>query len=213
MPPKMTSTAYGQGVKNALVCGIGFLAVWLVAGGAVWQMTGRSLAASFGLGFALLWGLVFAWFVAAWLYGRQAGGRVLLDCGPTPSRKLFLVNAGLALILGLKYGLDGGSAAKMFGPAALVLFGVSYSVYSLIMAGGRLQVRENGLWQYCGLLRWGKVKSYHWADDGTLLLQSRGPSSFLRGAFPVPPEHKDVFDQLLRKHCAAHPSATKPTDV
>jgi hypothetical protein len=95
------------------------------------------------------------------------------------------------------------SAPNVFGIAGPV-FWVSFGVFWLIMAGGRLQVRENGVWQFCGLLRWDKIKSYHWADDCTLLVRARGPVAFLRrGALPVPPEYKDAFDQLLQKHCAA----------
>jgi hypothetical protein len=83
---------------------------------------------------------------------------------------------------------------------------MSFSVYWLIMAGGRLQARENGVWQYWGLLPWSKIESYHWANDCTLLVKARGPLSFLgRGALPVPPEYKDAFDQLLQKHFADRP--------
>ena len=82
MPPQMTSTAYGQGAKNALACGAGFLVIWLLTGGAIWQATGKPIFESFGLGFGLLWGFVFVWFVATWLYGRQSVGRRLHLVGP-----------------------------------------------------------------------------------------------------------------------------------
>jgi hypothetical protein len=173
--------------------------VWFLIGEAIWQATGKPISESFGIAFALLWGFVFVWFLATWLLGRQASGQTLLDCGPHPCKKLCLFEAVLFLILGLAGGL------KVFGVAGPV-FGVSFSVYWLFMAGGRLQVRENGVWTYAGLLRWDKIKSYHWAEDCTLLIRARSPFSFLfRGALPVPPEYKDAFNELLQKHCAVSP--------
>lgn len=204
MPPQMTSTAYRQGVKNALACGAGLLVMWLLIVGTIWQTTGNSTSESFGIAFALLSGLVLVWFLAALLHDRQAGGQTRLDCGPHPSKKLFLLNAMIFPILGLIIGgLSVGSSSKVFG-IAVAVFGVSSGVYWLIMAGGRLQLRENGVWHYWGLLRWGKIESYHWTDDCTLLVRARGPISLLsRGALPVPPEYKDAFDQLLQTLCAA----------
>jgi hypothetical protein len=172
--------------------------MWLLIGGAIWQVTGKPISESFGIAFALLWGFVFVWFLATWLLSRQAGGQIVLDCGPHPCKKLCLLEAVLFPILGLIGGL---TALGIVGP---VVFGVSFSVFWLSMAGGRLQVRENGVWQYASLLRWHKIESYHWAEDCTLLITARGPLSFLfRGALPVPPEYKDAFDQLLQQHCAA----------
>ncbi len=204
MPPQMTSTAYRQGAKNALVCGAGVLVMWLLIGGAIWQTTGKPISESFGIAFALLLGFSSVWFLAAWFHGRQAGGQTLLDCGPHRSKKVFLLFAMFSLLM---LGLTGLraviSASNVFGIAGPVLW-VSFGVCWLIMAGGRLQVRENGIWQFWCLLRWGKIKSYHWADDRALLVRARGPVSFLFwGALPVPPEYKDAFDQLLQKHCAA----------
>ena len=149
-------------------------------------------------------------FLGAWMYGRAGGGRILLDCGPHPTRKLFLFNAVLFLVLGITGGFAGNSVSKAFGIAGPA-FGVSFGVYWLIIATGRLQVRENGIWAYWGLLRWKKIASYRWADDGTLMMKTRGGLSFLRrGALPVPSEHTQAFDDLLAKHCPA--KATDETD-
>jgi hypothetical protein len=199
MPSRMTATAYWQGVKNALVCGAGILVTWLLIVGAVSLATGTPFRSSYGIAFAVLWGFVFLWFLAAWLYGRQAAGQTVLDCGPHPCRKLFLLNAVLFLVLGPCGGFTVGSASSVW----CAVFGVSFGVYWLIMAGGRLQVRENGIWQYWGLLRWPKIESYRWANDCTWLVRTKGFSFLWRGALPVPPEYKDAFDQLLQKHCVA----------
>jgi hypothetical protein len=182
--------------------------VWPLAGGIVWRATGITIGESFGIAFALLFGFVFVWYLAAWLYGRQTAGQVLLDCGPHPFRRLFLLNAVPALVVGL---IAGGSVigsvsevswVKVFWIAILVLM-VSSGVNGFIMAGGRLQVRENGIWQYWGLLRWSKIESYQWANDGTWLVKVKGFAVLRRGALLVPPEYKDAFDQLLQKHCTA----------
>lgn len=196
MPSQMTSTAYRQSVKNALAGFAGLLVMWLLIGGTIWQATGTSFSESFGIAFVLLLGSAFVWFLAAWLHGRQAGGHSLLDCGPHPYRKSFLLSAVIFPLIFLIDGVADGSSAKVFE----IAFPVLVALYCLIKAGGRLQVRENGVWQYWGLLRWGKIESYHWADDGTWLVKVRGFSFLRRGALPVPPEYKGAFDQLLQKH-------------
>lgn len=67
-PARMTATAYGQGLKNALVCGTGLLIVWLLGGVAIRFGTGKPVRESFGIAFAPIWAVVFLWFFGAWLY-------------------------------------------------------------------------------------------------------------------------------------------------
>ncbi|HVC92842.1 MAG TPA: hypothetical protein VND64_04080 [Pirellulales bacterium] len=81
------------------------------------------------------------------------------------------------------------------------VFGITFAVYWLIMATGRLQIRENGIWQYWSLLKWGKIGSFHWASDSTLLMRAKGPLSWFQGALPVPPEHKQAVEEFLAKRC------------
>jgi hypothetical protein len=216
MPAQMTPTAWGQGVKNALVCGIAMLVVWCIITAAVVLIFKQPIFRSFGVSGAALCGLALLVFLGAWLYGRSAGGRVLLDCGPHPTRNLFLLNAVLFLILGLMNGLefilrliDAGEAtsvSSLFGVGWPVIL-ISFVPYWLIMASGRLQVRESGIWQYWSLLRWGKIGSYHWANDATLLVRGKGFFSWFQGALPVPPEHKQAVEELLAQHCPAQATA------
>jgi len=77
----------------------------------------------------------------------------------------------------------------------------------LIIATGRLQVLEKGIWQYWRLLRWGKIGSYRWANDSTLVVEAKGPLSLLQGPLPFPPEHKQAVDELLTEHCPAQATA------
>jgi hypothetical protein len=210
MPPQMTSTAWGQGAKNALIVCIAMLVVWCVIAAAVVLIFKQPIFRSFGLSGAALCALALLIFLASWHYGRGLGGRILLDCGPHPVWWLFLLNAGLFALMGLMNGLD--SILKWIdGPDVTWetgLFGIGWPVimiafvpYWLIMAGGRLQVRENGIWQYWGLLRWSKIRWYRWANDATLLIRPTGFFSWFQGALPVPFEHRQAVDELLAKHC------------
>jgi hypothetical protein len=200
MPAQMTATAWRQGFKNASVVLIAVMAIWAVLFAIVIRVTGLSLRDSAGVAFAVFAGATLILFLATWLRSRSQAGPVLLDCGPHPSRALFYVNAVLFPIMGTMIGL------AQFGhwPAAAIaapLLGLGFSAYWIIMARGRLQVRENGLWQYWGLLRWNRIASYRWADDSTLLIRSTGPLSMLQGALPVPPEYQERVNELLERHC------------
>ncbi len=201
MPARMTPTAWGRGATNALICGLICLVCWLLVAVLISSVFHRSLSDSSWLAFAILWGLIFLLFLGTWLFGLNAGGRVLLDCGPHPTRVLFLFNAALWLVMGLTGVMTFGSlfgSLRLFSP----MCGASFAVYFLIMATGRLQIREGGLWQYWGLLRWDKIESLQWSGDFTLLVKgkTRFPL-FGRGALPVPPEQKQAVEELLQKHC------------
>ena len=198
MPAPLTSTARRQGWKNVLICGIGFLVLWLAVTAALSLLPGRKILGSMMLSYALLWGVTFLAFLGTWLYGLSMRGRVLLDCGPLAHRRTHLMIAVLSLLTAL----GGGLAATPASPRLLVVgavFAVSVAVISFITATGRLQVRENGLWVYCTLRRWSKIAHYRWAPDSTLMLTATLPF-WPRGAVPVPPEHREHFDALLTQH-------------
>ena len=201
MPARMTTTALGRGATNALIYGLIFLASWLLIAKLISFVSARPLAESFWLAWAVLWGPIFLLFLGTWLYGLSAGGRVLLDCGPHPTRFLFLINAALFLAMGFGGTFAGNSFSRSLAIASPVL-GVSFGIYWLIMASGRLQIRESGLWLYWGLLRWEKIESCRWSGDSTLMVKAKTRLPFLgRGALPVPPEDKQAIDELLQKLC------------
>jgi hypothetical protein len=200
----MTPTAWGQGAKNALICGIGVLSVWFVTAFAIQQIFGQSRSNSFGIAFVALWCLVYVWWLGAWLYGRAVRGKVLLDCGPHPTRWLFFVEGLFFVVLGVF------PATGMFSFLSIsetfeiggLIFCFSFAFYWFVMATGRLQIRENGIWAYWSLVRWDRIGRYRWSPDGTLILRSKGFFSFMQGALPVPREHENDVDDLLAEHRA-----------
>jgi hypothetical protein len=202
MPARMTATAYGQGVKNALACGAGLLSVCALGGLAIWLVTGMPFHESFGVAFGVILVLVFAWFFVAWLYGRNFGGEVLLDCGPHPMRKLFLLNAVIFLVIGVTSGLAASSPSQVFAVGGPV-FGITFALYWVVLATGRLQIRESGIWTYWALMRWEKIGSYYWGKDSTLFFKGKGwLASVFSGAIPVAPEQRETFEELLQRKCS-----------
>ena len=194
MPTQFTSTAQSQGRKNVLICAIGSLVLWLAITTAVSYLPGRTFVGSFDLSFALLGVAIFLLFIGTWLYGLSTRGAVLLDCGPHPQRRNFVAIAAISVMAALAVGSAATTSSSLL-IAASPFFGIASAVYWLIVATGRLQVHENGLWIYWDLVQWRKIRSYRWAPDATLMFQAR-----FRGAVPVPQAHRKSFDILLAKH-------------
>ena len=217
MPAQMTSTAWGQGAKNALIIGTAMLVVWGIITAAVVLIFAQPIFRTVGLSGAAIFVLSQLVFYATWFYGRSVAGPVLLDCGPHPTWWLFLLNAALFVMLNLMNSLD--TILKLIaGPEATwttILFSIGWPVlmislvpFWLVMASGRLQMRENGIWQYWGLLRWSKIDTYRFANDATLMIRAKGfLSSRIQGALPVPPGQKQAVEELLAKHCPAQATA------
>ena len=201
MPARMTLTAWNRGMKNASICMALLLSVFFLLTQATSLVSHRSLLESSVLTCAVLWVVTFSFFVGSWLKGRNSGGGVLLDCGPHPMSSLFRFY-GIGFTLGgLLAGIGAGFLPMPFnilGPA----FGITFGIYFLITATGRLEFREEGIWQYWGLLPWSKIEACRWSEDYTLLLQAKSRFALMgRGALPVPPEQKDAIAGVLKKHC------------
>jgi len=206
MTPRMTSTALKRGFTNALRCSLIVVGSWLLVGGAIAIATGRERVVSLSISFALLCGLTLLTFFLTWLLGRNAGGRVVVDCGPHPGRWLFLFEAGLFALMGAGGSLAMGESS-MAPRVASAVFGLVFAMYWLVLATSRLQVKEGGLWQYTGLLPWHKVESFSWSPDSTLQVTVKGRFALLRhGALPVPPEYRQDVEKALKERC---PSATE----
>lgn len=196
-----------RGQANALICGVAVVAVLglLVAG--IWAIFNRSFASSAIIAFGVFWIFIFTAFVASWLHGKATSGSLLLDCGPHPQKKLFLLQAAFFLLF-----FGGGGLARFLTKSdvagiANMLFGISVAIYWVMMSAGRVQVRENGIWQFWSLLKWNKIQSYEWQNDA-LLLQAKTRFPFLgKGAVQVPDEHKSSLDTFLIKHCTQQTDA------
>lgn len=195
---RMTTVAWGIGLKNALIVTAGLLASCGVLAAAIALVADRTFSASFGFAFDLFWIGSLVLFAFFWFRGRRIGGRVLLDCGPRPLWWLFFLNAATGILLAW----DGSSAGVPVSPGALKY--VSFSAFWVVMALGRLQFLENGIWAYNGLLRWSNVVAYAFTDDSTLVLRTRGFWSFLRSALQVPPEQRELVEKLLEHVPRAH---------
>ena len=189
----MAPTARHRGATNLLVC-IAILAIGsLLLGLLISSLFHRSLGESFRLASVFLTGLSMILSLVLWLLGLHAAGRVLLDCGPHPMRTLWLVDAAVSLALGL-WGWT------LFGP----IF-ISCAIFSTILASGRLQVRESGIWLYWGLARWGKIEFCRVTEDSTLVIKMKRHLPFLvRGAAPphLPAGQRESVIRLLQEHCS-----------
>ncbi len=210
MPAKMTSTAWERGFKNMLICGAGVLVSYAAIMAVIVLFFHKSAGDAYYIAAAVVCASAFLAFLAVWIYGRVAAGAVLLDCGPHPTRWLFLVQAVVFLFMGVNGWYSGKSAATGFGVSGPV-FLISFAAFWLIAATGRLQLRENGIWQYWSLLRWRRIDSCQWTEDSTLLVKARGLLALSRGALPVPPEQRQAIMELLAKHCPAPPTAETVT--
>lgn len=184
----LTRTAWRVGATNALICGVGLFAVWCGLVGGVALVSGRTLAASAGPAWTLLWVAILLQYGAFRFFERRMGGRILLDCGPGPVRGLGLLLAAFLFIQG---------CLTVFASREVPWWEFSAVAFYVSMALGRLQIKENGIWEYGGLLRWNRIVSYRWADDGTLVLRAKGYLTMPRGALPVPPQHKESINAFL----------------
>jgi hypothetical protein len=163
-------------------------------------VTGRSVLDAVSIAFVAFSGLVLVLFAGTWLVGLNIGGRVLLDCGPRPTRGLSLLCAALFMAGGAMIAFRAASKSGAFAVTA-PLFLNSFSIYYLIMASNSFQVREKGLWGYWGLVRWSEIASFRWADDSTLVLTGTRPLSFLRSVLPVPREYHQEVERLMLHYC------------
>jgi hypothetical protein len=137
MPAQMTATAWRRGATNALNWSFILLVSWLLVAKLISSVSHFSFTVSFWLAWAFLWGLTFLLFLGTWLHGLNSGGRILWDCGPHPTRLLFLINAADFLAMGFGGTLIARSFSRSLAIASPVL-GISFGVYWLIMASGRL---------------------------------------------------------------------------
>lgn len=202
MSARMSFSVWQQGFVGAAACVFGVAVFWLGASLLIPLVSDGSSAMTLAVGCALLWGALFLAFFIGWLHEWNASGNLLVDCGLHPAWGVFVLNAGVFLLVAL----SGCYTATAFSPIhglAGCLFGTSIAIYWIIMASGRLQLRETGLWAYWGLVPWTQIEHFYWESDRMLVLHVRSRVSRLhQGRIPVPADDRPVIDQLIRQCCS-----------
>lgn len=194
-------TAWRRGAINAALCMSGLIVVCIVVALGLSLFIHRDRRELLFMAFCFVAALTLVAFPVAWLRDVCTKGQIVFDCGPHPARLLFFFNCVIMAVLGVVACFSTTFLAPSYLRYGLA-FAFASSLFNLILAFGRLQVTENGIWQYWGLLRWREVASWHWAKDNTLLLTATGRFAFLRrGALPVPPQCRDAVDDLLSRYC------------
>lgn len=219
---RMTLTEYAVGTRNMLICAAFVLVSGFLVGVVVSLLSGQPLivplAIAFGVSFVLV--LTALWWQL--LGGRKTAGAILLDCGPNPYRKSFITDAAVVLILSLLLGCSALVQYRLGGrllaahpdcdfpvylrqAAAYTLVGALFfamtSVFWAIMASGRLQIRERGIWRYFSLLKWHSIRSYRWGRRSALVIKRKSVFPWgAEGVVRVPPELKDSVEALLKQH-------------
>lgn len=188
-----------------VICGL--VATWGLLSLAISLVSKQPLGYSFGIAFGIFCGVGCTGFVVRLKNDKSAAGPLLLDCGPHPKKNRLLFFAVFLLLFGAT-GVKG--FVDTFDIAAIVVMaiGVFGALLHLLMAFGRLQIREHGIWQYCELLTWNQLQSYDWegVNNCSLRLQVKtlaflGRGAVLLPAFPVPLEHKASIEESLQKYC------------
>jgi hypothetical protein len=197
---RMTGTAWNRGLINALICSLGIIVVLGLATAVSMFVFQQTFSFSLLISYVGLMVAILLAFTGGWFYGRTHRGPVLLDCGAHPTRWLFFLKAAFFLFLGWNSGSETFTENFNIYRTGVGVFFAAFSLYWLVMASGRLQICENGLWLYWGLMPWHKIGHYEWKND-TLLLRSKARFALLRkGAVPVSSVDQPSVEELLQKN-------------
>ncbi|MBL7647685.1 MAG: hypothetical protein JNK74_15985 [Candidatus Hydrogenedentes bacterium] len=200
MAARMTAEMWKIGARNALIAGLTILV--LLWGGTlvVSLLSDQSFMHTLGVVFDLFWIAVFTNFFISWLWGRSVYGTLVLDCGPGPSRALYIFNAAMFVVTGLIF-LEQSSGAPLG-----YRFSFSAALLYTIAGLSRVQIRENGIWQGATLMKWEKILAFEWNGQvqGAIKVQLRSKFSFTgRGVLLIPDEHKEACCRALEAHGVA----------
>ncbi|PCJ67098.1 MAG: hypothetical protein COA73_00325 [Candidatus Hydrogenedentota bacterium] len=163
----------------------------------------RSVSDSFKIVMGIFFIVCFFAFFLNRIITHTTSGTVLLDCGPNPNRMLFLLCSVVFGYFGFTDYYQNFVPEFMTFEFIDLIFAILFPALYLSLAFGRLQIREQGIWAYWGLLKWKNLKSFEWqgTDHCTLMVQSHGHFQFLRrGALPVPLEHKAKVEELINTY-------------
>lgn len=195
----MTKAATKRGRKNAAMGTLIILPIMVVVSFWISHQFDVSLSLAWGGLAGGLCAILLPFMVGTMVIGRVRAGRALLDCGPHPARKMFLMMTVLKFVGAVAVVVVSTNTIAILTSAFLVL----NAIYWLLMSTGRLLICETGVFAYSGLLRWERIQSYRWEGDtdATLMVQIKSRFAFLgRGALPVAIEQKEAVDALLQEH-------------
>jgi hypothetical protein len=198
----VTSAAWGQEKRDALIA-VGALLGFGILTLAISTVVGTPLFVTFLTVVGGFFIFMFGGNILNWLLTRNAGGTILLDCGPHPMKWFLLPAAVFVFLSGLGLGVtELFHGARGLTMVAAVLY-IMLAIWNLLQALSRVQVREKGIWHHGGLLRWEKIESYEWRDVFGCTLRCEYKARlpiFAKAALFVPKECKTQFDELLKKH-------------
>lgn len=198
----MTGAAWKRGFINMIAVAVP-MAIFVeivkrVLGG---QTQFEKLMSVFWITVAIVIVCVSIGMIQAWLGWRRAG-RVLIDAGAHPGRRVFWLNAAVVAC----FGVGALWAGRTSLPPAMGFAMLGFSLFFVVLSAGRLQFCSAGIWQYWNLLRWENIASYEFVEgvNPTLLVRTNSRIPFLRrGAFPVSRDMRDHIESVLAEHVDA----------
>jgi hypothetical protein len=197
MAAKMTAEMWQIGARNALIAGLIILALLWGSTLVVSLLSDQSIAHALGTVFELFWIAVFTSFLISWIWGRSVYGKLVLDCGPGPSRTICFFAGAMFTISGVIH------LAQSNGGPIGYKFWFSAALFYAIAGLRRVQIRENGIWQGGNLMKWEKILSFEWngRTEGAVKVQLRSRFPFAgRGVLLIPDEHKEACCRELEAH-------------
>ena len=194
----MTGSAWKRGFLNALLVGVPmYIVIGLLTSLITWKFGTPQLITFMVI--CLICSLVaFACSAVSSTWQNRGAGKVLIDCGPTPGRRVFLLQIPIMFLAAgyfLSYGWKTDNILIASGFAA-------FSLFWIFMARSRLQICEGGIRLHQGLVPWQRIQSYQWkeGDTPTLLLRINSRWSwYSHGAFPIPAKFRDAVGELLQQ--------------
>ncbi|MHB0939422.1 MAG: hypothetical protein ACYDCO_26920 [Armatimonadota bacterium] len=195
MQAQMSPAAWGAGCRNAGIVSIGLLFAYVLLILAFHFLLDQSWLYAFRNSMGVVWAVSFVGFFVQYLRGWLARGDVLLNCGSRPMRFMFFFNACVFPYIIL-------SSTSFFTdiPLAMkIVLAASFVVFYLVMGLGRMQLCEHGIWTYAELVKWERIKSYHW-EDASLFVEYRSKTPIpAKGVLSFPPDRVQVVDFILRE--------------
>jgi hypothetical protein len=196
-----------QGAKNALFPFIiVFSGLGLVPFIVIWGSTQPAIN-SFFISIGVLWTIFYSSSFFVLLNSIKQSGQVLLDVMPLPNRNLVLMLSGVFVFVSgcyffLNINVPNIENSWLYVSAILLSF-ASTQIYS---GFSRLQIREHGIWVYGSLVKWIKIESLHFEDEGgrnfilKFVVKGRLSRFLHNGVLPVPVEKKDALESLFALH-------------